>query len=827
MNFSAPTRVLMLLLALTLPIHADLHIAAAHSGPQQSAPAEPLPQQGTIPATGAPPQPTRSTRPVPLPDKPLSHKAQAATPDSIRSRPPLSIPKLPAAPRLEDFLTGAPATPASQAMQQLTGFIQQDPEDGAPVTEDTSAYIGYSSLDLYLAFVCRDKDPTLIRAHLTPRDEIYDDDKVEVTLDTFDDHRRGLLFQTNPLGIQADAAWSEDNGQPDFSFDTVWDTWGRRTSFGYVVLMRIPFQSLRFRHADEGDPQVWGLVLRRWISHASERAYWPRISRQIAGRLTQDAPIQGFADVQRGHNIQLIPYVLGQSYRKLDDRNPLAPTFDQKLAQGTAGIDAKIVLHDSLVLDATLNPDFSQVNVDDPASPNQRFQPFFYEQRPFFIENASYFSTPINLFYTLNIVSPQFGARLSGKQGPWAVGLLATDDRSPGQAVAPGNPAFNSRGHFYVTRVAHDIGPFSSAGVLYTDREYQNSFNRLGGIDYRYRFHKQWTLTGQAVTSATRNLDNSTQSGNTYKQNLNFTGENLFFSATYNDTAKGFNDAAGFFRRPDIREAHTYTTYTWRPNGKYLLAHGPLFYVEQDWDHTGLALDSVSHLSYNFLFNRRTSISPYLAVSNDRLRPSDYSNLHANVEYRSQVAGLYLSSSPIAQLAFSLTGYTGQTVNYNPPANQPPDPVDVESVNANIEVKPFTQLDLQNRYEFDRFRNPGNPLIAYDNNLIVSRWNLQFNRALAVRLIGVYQSTLPNAAYTDQQNTKDLFANALISYVPHPGTAIYLGYTSNAQNLDPALCTRLENGACSPSGTFLNHTGDSLLNSSSTLYLKLSYLLRF
>jgi hypothetical protein len=826
MNSPAATRSLLLLMALTLPVHAALHSTSpSNSVQQQNLPANPLPQQGTIPATGAPPQPTRSTQPVPLRDKPLPH--MAATPDSIIARPPLPIPRLPAPPKLEDFLTGGPTTPAAQAMQQFTGFVQQDPDEGAPVSEDTSAYMGYSARDLYLAFICRETNPDLIRAHLVPRDEIYDDDKVEVTLDTFYDHRRGLVFQSNPLGVQADATWTEGANQPDFSFDTVWDTWGRRTPFGYVILMRIPFQSLRFRHADEDEPQVWGLVFRRWITHASERAYWPRVSRQIAGRLTQEAPIQGFANVRRGHNIQLIPYVLGQSYRKLDDRNPLAPTFDQKLAQGTAGIDAKAVIHDSLVLDATLNPDFSQVNVDDPASPNQRFQPFFYEQRPFFIENASYFSTPINLFYTLNIVSPQFGARLSGKQGPWAVGLLATDDRSPGQAVVPGNPAYNTRAHFYVARVARDIGPFSSAGILYTDREYQNSFNRLGGIDYRYRFHKQWTLTGQAVTAATRNLDNSTPYGNTFRQNINFSGENLFLSTTYNDTTKGFKDAAGFFRRPDIRETHTYLTYTWRPNGKYLLAHGPNFYVEQDWDHTGLGLDSIAHFSYSLLFNRNTRVSPFLAVSNDRLRPSDYSTLSDNVEHRSQVAGLSLSTSPITQVAFSLSGYAGQTVNYNPPVNQPPDPVNVQSVNINLELKPFTQLDLQNRYEFDRFRNPGSPLIAYDNNLIVSRWNLQLNRSLAFRLIGVYQSTLPNAAFTAQQNTKDIFADALISYVPHPGTAIYLGYTNNAANLDPALCTRLENGQCSPTGSFLNHTGDSLINTSSTLYLKLSYLLRF
>ncbi|CAN5541736.1 DUF5916 domain-containing protein [soil metagenome] len=785
------------------------------------------PNVPSMPSNEAPHPPPTSNHPVPLADAPLRHKAKAATPDSIVSQPPLLVPQLSVAPKLEDFVSGNPTSPAAQAMQQLTGFIQQDPEDGAPITEDTSAYIGYSARSLYLAFICHDSQLNQIRAHLVPRDEVGDDDKVEVTLDTFDDHRRGLLFQTNPLGVQADATWTEGNSDPDFSFDTVWDTWGRRTPFGYVVLMRIPFQSLRFQHTEAGQPQIWGLVLRRWIAHASERAYWPRVTRRIAGRLTQDAAVRGFVDVQRGHNIQLIPYVLGQSRRHLDNRDPMNPTFTSKLFDGTAGIDAKVVLHDSLVFDATLNPDFSQVSINDPASPNQRFQPFFYEQRPFFIENASYFATPIDLFYTLNIVSPQFGARLSGKRGPWALGILATDDRGPGQAVAPSSPDAKSRAQFYVSRIARDIGPFSSAGVLYTDHEYKNSFNRLGGIDYRYRFHKQWTMTGQGVTSVTRSLDNSTTSGNSFKQNINYSGQHLYFTSTYNDTGKGFSDAVGFFRRPDIRETHVRPTYTWRPNGKYLLAHGPDIYLEQDWDHTGLSLDSIAHFNYNFVFNRSTSLTPYFQLSDDRLRPSDYSTLSSTVEYRSQIAGLNLSTAPTTQVAFSLSGYVGKTVNYNPPTNQPPASIDVESINMNLEVHPITRLDLQNRYEFDRFRDPATDAIAYDNHLVVSRWNLQFNRALAVRLIGVYQSTQPNATFTAQQNSKDLFGNALISYVPHPGTAIYVGYTSDAQNLDPTLCTRLESGTCNPNGVYLNHTGDNLLNTSRTLYMKLSYLLRF
>ena len=128
---------------------------------------------------------------------------------------------------------------------------------------------------------------------------------------------------------------------------------------------------------------------------------------------------------------------------------PTIRTFRTKHLQGYSGLDAKFILHNSLVLDTTVNPDFSQVGVDNPATPNQRFPPYFAEVRPFFIENSSYFMTPVSLYYTNNIVKPQYGARLTGKLGPWALGLLGVDDRSPGEAVPPGDPEYNTRAHFY------------------------------------------------------------------------------------------------------------------------------------------------------------------------------------------------------------------------------------------------------------------------------------------------------------------------------------------------------------------------------------------
>ena len=177
------------------------------------------------------PSPGRSAAPGP---RSRSHSAEAVF---LSHSNPIVIPRLEVAPKLSDFL--GKIGPAAAKMLQIDRFTERYPEDGNRPGNETTAYLGYSHQYFYAAFVCRDRKPNLIRAHMLARDCFGDDDNVQVMLDTFHDQRRAFVFESNPLGIQADALYSEQNGY-DFSFDTVWDTWGRRTPWGYVVLMRIP-----------------------------------------------------------------------------------------------------------------------------------------------------------------------------------------------------------------------------------------------------------------------------------------------------------------------------------------------------------------------------------------------------------------------------------------------------------------------------------------------------------------------------------------------------------------------------------------------------------
>src|SRR5271155_4261380 len=275
--------------------------------------------------------------------------------------------------------------------------------------------------------------------------------------------------------------------------------------------MAIPFKSLRFPSTKRQD---WGIILYRGIVRKNEDAFWPQVSYKVQGRLGQAATLEGLEGISPGGDIELIPYGILRGFRGLDQRDPYNPYFQNAVAQGQTGMDAKFVIHDHFVLDMTANPDFSQVESEDPQiTVNQRFEVYFPEKRPFFLENEDYFRTPIDLFFTRNIQDPSAGIRLTGKEGPYSVGLMATDDRGPGLAVPsfcpPTSPICSSllsgdRSYFTIARVSRDIFKQSSVGAVYTDWECPTTgeFNRVGGVDTRLRFNANWSLDGQAVVSS-------------------------------------------------------------------------------------------------------------------------------------------------------------------------------------------------------------------------------------------------------------------------------------------------------------------------------------
>jgi hypothetical protein len=457
--------------------------------------------------------------------------------------------------RLDDFAGMQPRADLREKLGHVSGFIQNTPSDGQHATEATEVWMGHTKTAFYMVFLCFDSQPSLIRTHLARRENILNDDNVTVLLDPFQDRRRGVLFQVNPSGVQADAAWSETNGS-DYSYDQVWDSEGRITPKGWMVLVAIPFRSLRFRL----DSSQWGIVFERNFPRNSEVDFWPRVAANVSGVLSQEGTVRvpDLEGVNGSHNVQINPYGLAQNEHILQTADPNNPYFSSRSFEGTAGGEVKAIIRDSIVLDGTINPDFSDVESDQPQfTVNQRYPVYFPELRPFFLENASYFSTPIQLLYTRNIIRPDYGVRVTGKIDNTNFGLLAIDDREPGQTIPQGDPLYNNKAEFYVGRVSQDLGKGSNVGLMYTDEEFGGGFNRIGGADFTWRADNHWTLLGQGVESSSHPSNASSQAavfppgysaGPAFYLEADRSGHAFNMQSVSRDYSTGFQSQVGFIQ---------------------------------------------------------------------------------------------------------------------------------------------------------------------------------------------------------------------------------------------------------------------------------------
>jgi hypothetical protein len=760
--------------------------------------------------------------------------------ENTRMEPPaIVIPRLVKGPALEDFLNMKPEGPIATRMMRVSGFVQRDPHDGQPVSQETEAYLGYDNKNLYVVFVCFD-DPAHVRAHKSRREDVLLDDTVEVMLDTFHDRRRAYSFQANPLGIQWDAIWSEApseeiSGNFDTSWDSVWYSQGRLTQRGYVVWIAIPFKSLRFSHAEE---QSWGIILYRGIVRENEDAFWPQVSHQAEGRLGQAATVSGLSSIASGRNIQIIPYGLLNSFRDLDTRDPNFPHFENRAIGGTFGADGKIIFSDRAVLDLTANPDFSQIESDEPqVTVNQRYRVYFPEKRPFFIENADYFRTPLDLFFTRNIVNPSAGARFTGKLGPYSVGLLGADDRAPGLLVPAWAPLGGTRQYFTIARVSRDIFRQSSVGVIYTDQEYPaaNSFNRIGGVDARIKISPSWASSLQTVASSTQN-SGVYQAGPASYADLVYASRNIDYQTIYKDISPGFTSVPGFINRVDIRDVSNQLTYRFRPREGALVAWGPGMHTDWVWAHDGTRLDLLTDPSFGFSFKGQTYVTIYPYTDfHEQLRPSDYPALAANKDFHEHDSSIAAGTSLVKWL--TLQGYYtwGDGVNFVAPAETtavpcpgwpglsalscPPYLARSDYAELMVSLRPGSALRVDNSYLFSRLRDGQSGLAIFNNHIIRTKWNWQFTRELSFRMILQYTATLANPTLTSLQTTKQFNADFLLTYLVHPGTAIYVGYNGDRQNIKTPL-------GFDAFGR-LQRTQDDFLMDGRQFFVKISYLFRF
>jgi hypothetical protein len=759
----------------------------------------------------------------------------------------LKIPRLDREPKIEDF-AGMVPSPEVAGMLKIDHFLQRDPKDGAPISQRTEAYLGYTDKNLYVIFLAFD-DMSQLRAHMVRREQINDDDQVGFFLDTFHDRRHALFFYINAFGVQQEGSFLEGQEDIDLSWDTIWTSETKILPQGWIGYFSIPFKSLRF-HSSTG-VQDWGFLLERDIQHNGEHSFSPAFSKNVQGLLTQEGELTGFEHISPGRNFQLIPYTSFRSFRIIDDRNPVFPGFDSSPFSPKAGVDAKAVIKDSLVLDATLNPDFGQIESDEPQiTVNQRFEVFFPEKRPFFQENSSYFSTPINLVFTRRIVDPLYGVRLSGKLGRWSLGTLFADDQSPGESVAPNDPLYGHQAYFTIARVSREFGnQGSNIGVIFTDRELAtvpnttctadeclSHMNRIGGLDFHLQFNKNWLLNGQGVYSASKYNDGSTGSGAAYQLYLDRSTRNWEINSLYKDNAAGFVTRTGFFQRPDIRWFSNFVQRRFYVEGKHLVFHGPSLYTRNIWDHTGLRIEYFSNVNYRWMFQKQTQIGVYANYGHERLRPADYSSLTTNVDIPHDQVGFFFNTQYFKWMTAALEANIGRDTNYDPqygptPPNRPqaelgspsgiPVPGKSRFVQASATFRPVRGLTVDNTFFYTSLRDVKTNVNFFNDYIARSKWNYQFTRALSLRVIGQYNGDLTNPTYTSLQHAKNFNADVLFTYLVHPGTALYIGYNSDLANFNRNLLY-------DPYDTSrIGRVPASYINDSRVIYAKFSYLLRF
>jgi len=377
------------------------------------------------------------------------------------------------------------------------------PGDNIPAVVATDVMITFDHNYLYVAFRAEDPEPGKIRAHLMDRDQIdtfIQDDHVVLMIDTFNDERRGFQFRVNPLGVQADAIFSETNGIEDFSWDLIWDSAGRITDFGYVIEIGISLKQLRFPRTD--DAQTWGFDLARsYPRNVRHRFAAVPKDRNSTCALCQVVKLTGFSGLEPGRNIELDPTLTATRTDSLEEPD------DTGLTEGDTDVEFGITgswgITPNITLSATINPDFSQVEADvAQLEVNERFALFYPERRPFFLEGVDLFSTPVQAVFTRTVVDPSWGLKLTGKEGRHNLGLFITSD-DVNQILVPSNQGtdfatLEGTVESAVVRYRFDVGAASTLGALFTSREGDDYHNRVAGVDGFFRFSPS-TLSGGGV----------------------------------------------------------------------------------------------------------------------------------------------------------------------------------------------------------------------------------------------------------------------------------------------------------------------------------------
>ncbi len=727
--------------------------------------------------------------------------------------PTLEVPFIEQPPTLDDFVGMQPSAAVQGKMSMVKGFVQRQPRDGQPASNDTHVYMAYDKKHFYAVFMCFDDEPQKLRVNLTPREQVFQDDYVDLQIDTQNDRRRAYTFLSTARGVQWDALWTE--GQDfDQSYNALWHSEGRLADRGYMVLMAIPFTTLRFNPGE----QTWAILLNRSIPRFAEESFWPRYTINIEGRLNQAATVVGIRDVAPGRDIRLNPYVFARNYKSLDRATA---TFEKDDFDPEIGLDAKMVILDSFVLDLTANPDFSQVESDEPqVTVNQRYEVFFPERRPFFLENADFFRTLSNLVFTRRITEPSAGLRLTGKKAGWSLGVMAMDDETPGRRVPEDNEHFGDSAEIGIVRINRDILNQSTVGLLHTQWHFGDDHNRVSAIDSRIKFNDNWVGEGQAAHSEDHRhgLD---RDGEHYNVMVNRNGRHLNSHSHYQRTDQDFDTRLGFIesdQRPGSQNFHQNLSYFWRPTSSRLVFYSLQGTIGRTWDLEEEMLDRNVELTLSLRTVNNLQFWLEAERTRERLTPREFPYLDHALELDLSNLSLRAEVELSAQFKFFTFLGMGETINFVPATGALPGEADAFQAESSVNWRPISPLQIDFNYILVDLEDPESGAPIFENTIARVKANWQFTREWSFRLISTWDDTDPNEQATSLSRHRNWNSDLLLRYVLNPWTALYLGTNDNQSNY------RIVEDE---SGRSIVRTDGELNNDGRQYFLKFSYLFQF
>ena len=722
---------------------------------------------------------------------------------------------------------------------RITEFVQREPQDGAPATEDTDVFLAYDESNLYLAFHARYEDPRIMRANRVDRDRAgFGDDTSSVYFDTFLDQQRAYVFSVNGYGVQGDSIVAGRRGgggggggfggggrggvpRGDRSWDALFESGGQPVADGFTAEMVIPFKSLRYPARPGGAPHTWGLQIVRRIQGKNETVVWSPVSRDIAGFLPQMGVLDGMTGLSTSRNLEMQPTFTAFRYGTFDETAGQLVDGDP---QPDFGANFKYGVTPNLIADFTLNPDFSQIESDRPqVEVNQRFALFYPELRPFFLEGAEIFQiqAPVTVVHTRTIVDPQYGAKLTGKAGKTTLGVLFANDEGASLGVDDRlDPAFGQSAQTFVGRVRYDIYSESFIGAVVTDRQFLDGHSRLVGADSNFRLGDTHELGFRAFGTDRR----AAQSGplvnpcpsaaevdapaacDGYALDFGFRkrGRNLSYSIDSFALSPDFRTDVGFVRRTDQRETQARLEYEWWPQS-WVISWGPEVRYGRNYNFDQVLEDEQfrASVSANFAKNIRYSfdvdqdMERYYGIDFDKRRYRMFGNINTS-RLLSFGGGFDWGDEIYFDRANAFLGRESGLRTF-------------------INFRPVSRFATNINITTSRFTDPLG-LFAADVNDGARKENGEVFNVNIFRALNSYQVTDRLALRNiTELNTYDgkVALNFLATYRVNSGTAFYVGYDDHYQQHDRFYDDQV------------NITDRGYLQTNRAVFTKIQYLFRY